>query len=137
MSDLGLLGAEGAFKKNLLDLRQRRQEIITSNVANADTPGYKARRLEFESFLAEAMPPPRGELALARTSNRHLPNNDFFPVSGELQEVESPIAKGDRNSVDVEAEMAQQTANQLLYNYAAQSMAGQITQLRMVIDGTK
>ncbi|MBF0137623.1 MAG: flagellar basal body rod protein FlgB [Magnetococcus sp. DMHC-1] len=137
MSEMGLLGAAGAFKKNLLDLRQRRQEIITSNVANADTPGYKARRLNFEAQLAEAMSPPPGELALARTDGRHFPNDGFMPATGELQEVESAISKGDGNTVDMEQEMAQQTANQLLYNYAAQSLSGQISRLRMVIDGGK
>ncbi|MBF0177761.1 MAG: flagellar basal body rod protein FlgB [Magnetococcales bacterium] len=137
MSDMGLLGATGAFKKNLLELRQRRQEIITSNVANVDTPGYKARRLDFEAELAEAMPPPPGELALARTDGRHLPTTDFTAASGNLQEVEGAIAKGDGNTVDIEQEMSRQTANQLLYNYAAQSMAGQISRLRMVIDAGK
>lgn len=134
MAELGLLGAAGAFKANLLDLRQHRQEIIAANVANADTPGYKARRLEFEDVLKDSLPP-RDEMPMARTSPRHLPKGYSEPVAGELQEVETPVPKGDNNSVDMEQEMAQQSANQLLYNFAAQSLSGQIGTMRMLIDG--
>ncbi|MBF0401038.1 MAG: flagellar basal body rod protein FlgB [Magnetococcales bacterium] len=134
MAELGLLGAAGAFKANLLDLRQQRQEVIASNVANADTPGYKARRLEFEDVLKESLPP-RDALPMARTAPGHFPVGYTGPVEGELQEVETPIPKGDGNSVDMEQEMARQSANQLLYNYAAQSLSGQIGTMRMLIDG--
>ncbi|MBF0621079.1 MAG: flagellar basal body rod protein FlgB [Magnetococcales bacterium] len=134
MSGFGLLGQHGAFKANLMDLRQRRQEIIGANVANGDTPGYKARRLDFEDKLKEAMPLP-GELKMAKTSKGHMPTPYFGAVAGDLQEVETPIPKGDRNSVDLEQEMSRQTANQLLYNYATQSFNGQVGILKMVIDG--
>lgn len=135
MAEFGLLGASGAFKANLLDLRQQRQEIIGTNVANSDTPGYKARRLEFEDALKAALPP-RDALPIARTSGRHMPMPYAGPVVGEIQAVETHIPKGDRNSVNIEQEMARQTANQLLFNYASQSMNGQIGTLRMVIDGS-
>ncbi|MBF0179662.1 MAG: flagellar basal body rod protein FlgB [Magnetococcales bacterium] len=134
MSDFGLLGSDGAFKANLMNLRNRRQEIIAANVANADTPNYKARRLEFEDVLRDAMPA-HGELPMARTGANHLPAAITFPIDANLQEIETPIPKGDKNSVDLEQEMARQSANQLLYNYAAQSMGGQINQLRMIIQG--
>lgn len=134
MADYGLLGSGGAFKANLMDLRQRRQEMIAANIANADTPGYKARRLEFEDLLRDSLPPP-DELPMARTSGSHMPVALKLPLEGDLQEVETPIPKKDQNSVDLEQEMARQSANQLLYNYAAQSMGGQISQLRMIIQG--
>ncbi|MBF0614808.1 MAG: flagellar basal body rod protein FlgB [Magnetococcales bacterium] len=135
MAEFGLLGGDGAFKANLMNLRHRRQEIIASNIANVDTPGYKARRLEFEDVLRDSMPV-GDELPMARTARPHMPMGLHFPMEGDLQEVETPIPKGDQNSVDLEQEMARQSANQLLYNYAAQSMNGQINQLRMVIQGS-
>lgn len=134
MAGFGLLGPMGAFKANLMELRSQRQDIIAANVANADTPGYKARRLEFEEAMREAMPPP-GQLRMASTHALHQPVAPTLPVDGSVQSVETPIPKGDNNSVDLEQEMARQTANQLLYNYAAQSLSGQITQMRTIIDG--
>lgn len=133
MSGMGLLGELGAYKKNLLNLRQQRQEYIGANIANADTPGYKAKRLDFEDHMARAWPKP-GELGMARTNGTHLPSAPT-PVEGEFQAVETPIPKGDRNSVDLEQEMARQTANQILYNYAIQSMNGQINGLKRAISG--
>lgn len=134
MAAFGLLGMHGAFMQNLLDLRQKRQEIIGANIANADTPNYKAKRLDFEEALAESMPK-EGEMTLARTSASHLPTPYGAYAPGEVQAVETPIPKGDGNSVDQEQEMAQMAANQLLYNFAAQSVSGQINKLRMVIQG--
>ncbi len=134
MAELGLLGPAGTFKSNLLDLRQQRQEIISSNVANANTPGYKAQRFEFENVLKDSLPP-LDELPMARTAAQHLPKGYSAPVAGELQAVETSVPKGDGNSVDMEQEMAQQAANQLLYNFAAQSLNSQIGTLRMVITG--
>ncbi|MBF0357991.1 MAG: flagellar basal body rod protein FlgB [Magnetococcales bacterium] len=134
MSDYGLLGQTGAFKANLLNLRQRRQDIIAANVANADTPGYKAKRIDFEDEMLRAFPPP-DQLKMARTSGNHIPIPFGTPVAGEVQAVETSIPKGDKNSVDLEQEMARQTANQLLYNYATQSLNGQINTMRMMIDG--
>ena len=134
MAELSLLGPAGSFEANLLDLRQQRQEIIASNVANANTPGYKARRFEFENVLKDALPP-KDELPMARTSSQHLPVGFSAPVAGEVQEVETAIPKGDGNSVDMEQEMAQQAANQLLYNFAAQSLTGRISTMRMLISG--
>lgn len=134
MADFGLLGANGAFMSNLLSLRQQRHDVIAANVANADTPGYKAHRFNFEDELAATLSVP-GELQMARTSGQHLPMPMGETVTGEMEEVETPIPKKDGNSVDLEQEMARQTANQILYNYATQAVSGHITKLRMVIDG--
>lgn len=134
MANMGLLGAQGAYLQNILDLRQRRQDIIAANVANVDTPGYKARRMDFEAAMKEAMPDP-GSLPMARTSGQHLPMPLSDSVSGDMETVEIPIPKGDKNSVDLEQEMTRLSANQILYNYAAQAMTSKVHQLRLAIDG--
>ncbi|MBF0143669.1 MAG: flagellar basal body rod protein FlgB [Magnetococcales bacterium] len=134
MPGFGLLGETGAFKANLLNLRQRRQEIIASNVANAETPGYKARRFNFEDALKEAMPEP-GMMPMARTRSGHMPLALDMATVGEVQEVEATTPKADGNSVELEQEMGRQTANQLLYNYAAQSLGTQIKLMQSVIQG--
>lgn len=53
------------------NLRAYRQELLASNIANADTPNYKARDIDFKSALDEAVAG-RGAFAMARTSSRHL-----------------------------------------------------------------
>ena len=52
---LDKLDAEFAFGRDALDVRAYRQELLSSNIANADTPGYKARDVDFSSSLAGAL----------------------------------------------------------------------------------
>lgn len=52
---LDKLDAEFAFGRQALDVRAYRQELLSSNIANADTPGYKARDVNFSSALAGAL----------------------------------------------------------------------------------
>ncbi|RFU47581.1 flagellar basal body rod protein FlgB [Paraburkholderia sp. DHOC27] len=52
---LDKLDAEFAFGRQALDVRSYRQELLSSNIANADTPGYKARDVDFGSALAGAL----------------------------------------------------------------------------------
>ncbi|MDI1246634.1 MAG: flagellar basal body rod protein FlgB [Rhodoferax sp.] len=62
------------FNQEALNLRARRQEMIASNIAHADTPGYKARDLDFNSALSKAVERTRsgGTLSLSGTSAGHL-----------------------------------------------------------------
>lgn len=57
--------------KNVANLRAYRQEVLASNIANADTPNYKARDFNFQAAL-ENIQSGRGSFAIARTSPRHL-----------------------------------------------------------------
>ena len=52
---LDKLDAEFAFGREALDVRAYRQELLSSNIANADTPGYKARDVDFARSLAGAL----------------------------------------------------------------------------------
>ncbi|WP_063923566.1 flagellar basal body rod protein FlgB, partial [Burkholderia pseudomallei] len=52
---LDKLDAEFAFGRQALDVRAYRQELLSSNIANADTPGYRARDVDFSSTLARAL----------------------------------------------------------------------------------
>jgi flagellar basal-body rod protein FlgB len=52
---LDQLDSEFAFNREALDVRAYRQELLSSNIANADTPGYKARDVDFASSLAGAL----------------------------------------------------------------------------------
>ncbi len=69
------LDAALRFQQEALSLRTQRQSVIASNIAHADTPGYKARDFDFSSTLAQTMERgrrPEG-VSLSTTSVRHLP----------------------------------------------------------------
>jgi flagellar basal-body rod protein FlgB len=96
-----------------LTLRGHRSQVLASNIANADTPGYKARDVDFKSVLAEAS----GVQSLVRTSPRHLPIGATSPNgnSGELVYRTVAQASIDNNTVDVNVERAQFADNAMRY----------------------
>ncbi|GAA3903433.1 flagellar basal body rod protein FlgB [Halomonas cibimaris] len=62
------------FQQQALSLRKARHDVLAANIANADTPNYKARDIDFASELKKAgESASQGGLSLARTSERHLP----------------------------------------------------------------
>ncbi|MEM6823963.1 MAG: FlgB family protein [Pseudomonadota bacterium] len=81
----------------------RRQERVAENVANADTPGYRARDLEdFQSYYAA-----RGEAHMHATRAGHVPTASFGTPAGAVIDTRTePSPNG--NSVSLEAEMVRQ-----------------------------
>jgi flagellar basal-body rod protein FlgB len=100
-----------------LDLRTQKQVVISSNIANADTPGYQAQELDFEGALGKAL-----------ESNSSIEN-----VKGELYNQINNVVREDGNSVDRDAEMTSMAENQLLYNAAADLVKKKIALLKYAI----
>ena len=113
-----------------LDLRQARQRVIASNIANEETPGYRAADLSFQDSL-QAAHRGKGPVTLAVTQGHHIgPRGDSVQqVMGKL----GPVAAGDlpldANSVNIELEMAKMSDNAMQYNSAASIMAIRFRQL--------
>ncbi|MGE5465792.1 MAG: flagellar basal body rod protein FlgB [Ignavibacteria bacterium] len=74
---LDRIDRELSFNRNALAMRSYRQELLATNIANADTPHFKARDIDFKSALADKMAGrTQGNLSLARTSERHIAGGD-------------------------------------------------------------
>jgi flagellar basal-body rod protein FlgB len=103
-----------------LDLRSLRQKLISSNIANQETPGYKAVDIDFKAALNKA----EGEtLPLIKGDERHL-EGVSGGGSGEVSLQKTGIDEGyDKNSVNIEMEMAKMAENTLMYNAAAEILA--------------
>lgn len=120
-----------------LNLRARRHELIISNLANADTPGYKAFDLEMdEAIAAQAGKGPKAPLA--QTHPAHIPvgaprNDHLRPY---LVRSDDPTnMRGDGNTVNMEREMANLAENQLMYKVSAQIVSKKFQSLKSVIQG--
>lgn len=101
-----------------LDLRSQKQVIISSNIANADTPGYQAQTLDFEGALARALT--LDDKPLDRTDTRHMTAaGEVGDIQGEIYNQVNNVVREDGNTVDRDAEMTALAENQLLYNAAA------------------
>lgn len=106
-----------AFSQRALALRAQRQEVLSSNIANADTPGYQARDFDFAQALAAAESP-RGlpETTLTLTSSRHIPAG-ASRANGEAELLyRNPLQPSlDGNTVDMDVERVQFADNTLRY----------------------
>jgi len=98
-------------------LRSRRAELIAANLANADTPHYQARDLDFQAALAQALDGGQFEAdaGLRRTDARHLALGDADLGGVEILYRTPSQASLDQNSVDVQAERARFADNAMRY----------------------
>jgi flagellar basal-body rod protein FlgB len=112
----------------VLDLRAARHRIIASNIANEETPGYRAKELDFQEALASAVRKPSGG-GLLTTHVRHIGYRADQTIQGRVVEVPASELPLDANSVNLEFEMAKLADNGLKYNTAATIMAFRFRQL--------
>lgn len=103
------------FHQRALSLRAYRQEVIASNIANADTPHYKARDIDFKASLQGAMGGRGGPLDLVRTAPRHLPAGGNAPAGARLLYRTETQSSVDGNTVDMDVERAAFAENAVQY----------------------
>lgn len=111
----------------VLDLRARQQSLSASNIANADTPGYKARHLDFEAALSDAFD--GGSLGLQRTEAGHIAGVGGADAP-EVVEVEPAPWSEDGNSVYAEREIQTMNANTLMYRAVGKGLSKKLALLK-------
>lgn len=112
-----------------------RHRVISDNIANVNTPGFKRSEVRFESLLAEKLKEPEGnQLALVRTNPKHLPlPMPDAPVVPTIERIDSTTMRTDGNNVDIDTEMAGMAKNTIYYNAAAKRLGDYFTGLKSVI----
>ena len=118
-----------AAQTRALGLRAYRQEVLASNVANADTPNYKARDFDFPAAFKNALSG-RGEsgLSLTKTDTRHLPGTtSTAPVQLLYRSPVQPAVDG--NTVDMDVERGQFAENAMQYEASLAFITGQVKTL--------
>src|SRR5689334_14799266 len=94
-----------------LNLRLMNQNVVSSNIANADTPGYKAKTMEFESALRDALGVDE-QTAPVDTNRKHIVHRSTDPVNPEIYDDPNGVESLDGNTVDRASEMAKLAENQ-------------------------
>jgi len=117
MSDL--FGNEFQVLARSLDFSAERNNLIAANIANADTPGYKAVRINFEKTLQQ-MVSQRDEVALQRTDPKHFPMDPAAGTGRPEITLREESLKRDGNSVNMDEEVARMSMNQIRYNAGAE-----------------
>ena len=132
--------ADGLMEK-ALDYRAMRQELISANIANVDTPYYRARDISFEEALAakkEQIFKKEGTaLELARTDDGHMDGvARNGSVRAEIFFRDGHMARNDANSVDLDVETTEMAKNMTMYNALVAALKKNGAIFRSVIDAS-
>lgn len=139
MSNIGIDAALGAHPHALV-LRSQRMGILASNIAQADTPGYQARDIDFKAALSTRLQQTGGnsEHHVLRTNGRHLPSP--AGVGGGVSAAElryrTPLMpSADSNTVDVQIEQSELAENNLQFQASLQFLNSRIRGMMTAIRG--
>lgn len=112
-----------------LDLRGERQRVLAQNVANADTPGYRAREVDFRAAMEAAF--------AERAEKGAVPE----PEAGQRQMpvINDPagVVREDGNSVDLDRQMVKLSANAMSYRVLSRILARKFDLIRMAIETSR
>lgn len=130
-STIGLLGKS-------LDLRARNHNLISANIANVETPGYRPTSLSFEEGLREALKRPEGGHPQS-VHPGHIPLRGEVArlemVTGEIVEDGQTSTGLDGNGVEMDHQMAKMAENQIMYNANVQLLTKKFESLKLAIKG--
>ena len=136
---LGKLDDFLRFNETALSLRSQRQTVLASNIANADTPNYKARDMDFTSALQSAMAKNAAPSPLNTTANKHFPTppQDGSTLPGGTPLLYRGVVQGavDGNTVDMDVERNAFADNGLRYEAGVQFINSQIKGLLAALQG--
>lgn len=128
------------FHQDALSYRAARQEVIASNIANADTPGYRARDIgqrdtDFAATLRTAQSGRESGSGLSRTSSRHIAPAAAAPGGAQVT-FRTPLQPTlDGNTVSMDVERAQFADNAVRYEANLMFISGQLKSLLAAIQG--
>ncbi|CAM5207637.1 flagellar basal body rod protein FlgB [Alishewanella longhuensis] len=124
--------AFGLHQQALL-VRDRRAQVLSENIANADTPGYKAKDLDFQQALTNAQS--RQSQPINRTHNGHFAISTAVRQEEKFRNPDQPDT-GDGNSVDMHRERNVMMQNAIEYQTSLQFLNSRISGLKKAITGT-
>ena len=108
-----------------------KQKVISDNIANVDTPNYKAKSVTFQDTLQQATL----EIQAYRTDDRHYSFSANANKSPVIEAKSALVYNNSGNSVDMDKEMADLAKNQIYYNALIDRLSSKFSSLQNVIKG--
>ena len=123
------------FHQTALNLQAHRQQLIASNIANADTPNYKAKDVDFRAALQGALQAATSTVPLATTQSGHIQGGGaptLQGLTGYRAELQSAV---DGNTVNMDVERAAFAENALHYEASVTFINGMLRSMNSAITG--
>ncbi|MEC5422699.1 flagellar basal body rod protein FlgB [Virgibacillus sp. C22-A2] len=115
-----------------LDYASTKNQTISNNISNIDTPNYKAKDVVFKNELNEAM---SNRVEAKRTHSKHIPFDQSAYTSYQITTNKNTNFNHNGNNVDVDKEMAELAKNQIYYQALVDRINGKFGSLQTVIRG--
>ena len=123
--------------RTAMNLRAYRQEVLASNIANADTPHYKARDFDFATTLSNAMAGKgEGALQMNQTSARHIQGDAGAPYGSDLKYRSEYQGAVDGNTVNMDIERAEFADNALQFETMITVVRSRLADLRTAMQSS-
>jgi flagellar basal-body rod protein FlgB len=116
-----------------LNMRLLKHEVISSNIANAETPNYHAKKLDFEEALSRALDMDGLRGMSTANENQFVTGGGSAKVKPDIYENPDGAVNNDGNTVDMEKEMSNLTENTIMYRAALQLINKKMAALRYAI----
>jgi flagellar basal-body rod protein FlgB len=129
------LSQDVSFFQQSLGLRAQRQEVLSANIANADTPNFKARDFDFRAAMEGAMGQRMRlpDTSLALTNSRHIPGQAQSQGNVDLLYRQPYQASIDGNTVDMDAERVQFADNTMHFQSTMMALSGEFKTMQTAI----
>ena len=122
-----------------VDASWLRNEVITNNIANNDTVGFKTSEVNFEDVFAKQLGNTEGSGQMTTTNERHISSGSGVDSAGDLEarvtKVEDTSYRYDENNVDVEHEMSELAKNTIEYYTLVSKVNSEFSKLNTAITG--
>ena len=112
----------------VLDLRMKQHALTATNLANADTPGFRAKMINFEELLPRVMAD-MDRAAMNQSGEGHMPGKGSA-LNPEIEEIEAPPWSIDGNSVVPEREAARLSSNSMMYTGLSRGLSQRLAILK-------
>jgi flagellar basal-body rod protein FlgB len=125
-----MIDAMGSYLTRL----SKRQQIVASNLANIDTPGYKTKDISFYATMEELLTQGPAPLRASRPEHNAMSGLSFAPREPEVFEAPGLPMRADRNNVDIDREMLKLGETSFGYSLMTQLLRGKFRNLSSAIN---
>jgi len=117
-----------------LDASWKRNEVISNNIANAETPGFKKSEVIFEDILRNQLTKNVLKGTTTNSKHIHINNGNIKNLSYKIQTQDDFRTRLDGNNVDIDVEMAEKAKNEILYNTLTSRIQSKFQKIKFVIN---
>jgi len=117
-----------------LNFRAEKQKVISSNIANINTPNYKTKELVFEDELNSQL----NSLKMRQTNSKHISSidNNLSNINPKLLQVQGLQEQNDGNNVNLDSQMSEMSKNKILYDAIQSSIRKDSNLFKSVIESS-